>query len=325
MYRRKFLPFHLRHDPLRVNGERAPAYMPPDALALIRRAKAEAKVKEGRAQAPNDVKAVVPLPPLSLLHLPALPPAISHPDLPSGSVHYVPDFVTAADEELLLQHIFSPENVSRWSAGNGRRTQNYGGDPSVPELSEELPGWLRQLNDALTRSGAWPLAGDHVKLPPNHVIINEYSDGRAGLTPHTDGPLYAARVAVLSLLSDVVLELHTPCDDAVRCEAPTRLARMLLRRRSLNVLDAQAYNLFHGIRAAEADCITATSSGGGDAAESGGGSDDAESNAPRSQQLAEEEDVVNRHEAGVGPRGELVRRERRVSIVFVCKLPEVLC
>ena len=79
--------------------------MPPDALALIRRAKAEAKVKEGRAQAPNDVKAVVPLPPLSLLHLPALPPAISHPDLPSGSVHYVPDFVTAADEELLLQHI----------------------------------------------------------------------------------------------------------------------------------------------------------------------------------------------------------------------------
>ena len=275
--------------------------MPPDALALIRRAKAEAKAK-AQAAAPAE-PAAAPLPPLALQSVPPLPPAVAAPSLPSNSVHYVPDFISADDEILLLQHILGPSNAHRWSPGNGRRTQNYGGDPSVPELTEVLPSWLQQLNEALVRSGAWPLTATGVNLPPNHVIINEYIDGRTGLTPHTDGPLYAARVAVLSLMSDVVLELHRPCDEAVRCEAPTRLARMLLRRRSLNVLDAEAYHLFHGIRATEADTVMEESAV---AAEGERG-----------------EDVVNRREACVGPKGETISRNRRVSIVFVCKLPEL--
>jgi alkylated DNA repair protein alkB homolog 6 len=276
--------------------------MPPDALALIRRAKAEAKTK---AQAENSAeKNAAPPPPLALQQLPSLPPALAAPSLPANCVHYVPDFISVADEELLLQHILGPSNAHRWSPGNGRRTQNYGGDPSVPELTEELPSWLQQLNAALVRSGAWPIGPGGVSLPPNHVIINEYTDGRTGLTPHTDGPLYATRVAVLSLMSDVVLELHTPCDQAVRCEAPTRLARMLLRPRSLNVLDAEAYRLFHGIRAAEADTVTGESS---DAADGQRG----------------EGRVVNSREAGVGAEGETISRKRRVSIVFVCKLPEL--
>ena len=275
--------------------------MPPDALALIRRAKAEAKTKAKATAAPDTVAA--PLPPLALLHVPPLPPAVAAPTLPSNSVHYVPEFISADDENLLLQHILGPSNAHRWSPGNGRRTQNYGGNPSVPELTEELPSWLQQLTTALVHSGAWPVAPDAVSLPPNHVIINEYMDGRTGLTPHTDGPLYAARVAVLSLMSDVVLELHRPCDEAVRCEAPTRLARMLLRPRSLNVLDAEAYHLFHGIRATDADTVV------GESAVAAYGE--------------QAEGVVNSREAGVSAEGETIARRRRVSIVFVCKLPEL--
>lgn len=273
--------------------------MPPDALALIRRAKAEAKgERKAAAPAPSAVQEAAPL---ELCQLPSMPPAFA--SLPTG-VHYLPDFVSAADEGKLLQHILSEANASRWSPGtNGRRSQNYGGKPGQPEITEALPSWLQQLTEALMSSGAWPLSDDGVCAPPNHVIINEYDPG-AGLTPHTDGPLYAARVATLSLWSDVVMELHRPEPQAVRCEAPTRLARLLLRRCSLNVLDGDAYRLFHGIRAADADSVAAAIGG---------------------ESFGEEtvmESVVNFREASVASCGETVRRERRVSIVFVSKLPE---
>ena len=221
-----------------------------------------------------------------------MPPAL--PALP-GSAYYIPDFISEADEALLLQHIFAAP-AERWSLGRGRRTQNYGGVPGQCKITEELPPWLLQLVDGLVRGGAWPLAEDGVAHAPNHVIINDYSDGRLGLTPHSDGPMYAPRVAVLSLLWDGVLELHRPCDEAVRCETPTRLARMLLRRRSLNVLDADAYHLFHGIPEGEADAV--------------------------SSETGSEHFVLNHSVAGLAPGSSEVQsipRSRRVSIVFVCK------
>ena len=159
-------------------------------------------------------------------------------------------------------------------------------DPYAGErrVAEPLPDWLAFLTDALVRSGAWPV--DDGIGPPNHVIINEYAAG-AGLTPHTDGQLYAERVATLSLWSDVVMELHRPEDDAVKCEPGTRVARLLLRRRSLVVLNGEAYRLFHGIRWSEQDAIDG--------------------------------DSIANLLAARGEIGESVQRQRRVSIVFVYK------
>ena len=143
-----------------------------------------------------------------------------------------------------------------------------------------------------------------MRQPPNHVIINEYDPG-AGLTPHTDGLLYACRVATLSLMSDVVMELHSPVEAAVRCEDETRLARLRLRRRSLNVLDGDAYRAFHGIRSTEQDVVS-----GGRGEESAAGA-------------RADQGVANASAAGVAGERLVVRRMRRVSIVFVSKLPDV--
>ena len=260
--------------------------MPPDAMALIRRAKEELKqLKKPDPDAPPSPA----LKPLLLADVPSAPPAIA--SLPQ-SVQYIPDFLTPADESALLLHILDVSNKKPWSDGNGRRTQNWGGSPNEREVAEPLPDWLVALTKALVASGAWPATED----PPNHVIINDYEGcdfvskdhSHTGLTPHTDGPLYAPRVATLSLFSDIVMELHRPEDAAVLCGESTRLARLLLRRRSLNVLSGNAYELFHGFPAAESDLI-----------------DGSEANFAAA--------------IGAGYVGSRVSRKRRVSVVFVCK------
>ncbi len=212
-----------------------------------------------------------------------------NPQLPP-TVHYVPSFISSADEELLLRHIAAAP-ASRWTPGSGgRRTQNWGGRPGEAGVREALPDWLQPLVDALGRSGAWP--ADRL---PNHVLINEFEPG-AGLTPHTDGPLYIPRVATLSLGSDCVLDLH---DSAT---TPPR-AHLLLRRRSLNVMAGTSYtHLFHGITAREADAFRIGAAGE---------LVDASSNAP----IANAASATQRGTPS-GP----VQRQRRWSVVFVHKV-----
>ena len=105
---------------------------------------------------------------------------------------------------------------------------NFGGKPGDKQVLEGLPEWLAMLVSAVTSTGVWP-----ADEAPNHILINDFTAG-AGLTPHTDGPLYAPRVATLSLGSDVVLNLHRPHEEDV-------LHSLLLRRGSLNVISGAAY------------------------------------------------------------------------------------
>ena len=234
---------------------------------------AEARRRRKEARAPKVLGYSAPPP--SLAWLPPIPPPIS--TLPP-CVTYVPGFISAEDEECLLQHVRQAPQA-RWSGveGDGRRTQNYGGAPGSLAIAEGLPEWLAPLVRAVVESGAW---GD--APPPNHVLVNIFRPG-TGLVPHTDGPLYAGpRVATLSLGSDVFLDLHEP-------HAATPHASLLLRRRSLNVISAEAYAQFHGIAEREADVV--------------------------------DERVANA-EAAEATLGEQVPRGPRVSIVFVSKLEE---
>ena len=193
------------------------------------------------------VDAAPPLPAMSTLS-PLPPPLAGVP----ATARYVPGFVSEADEVLLLEHI---RRAGRpWATGHGRRVQNWGGRPGDRGVSEALPEWLRRVVDAAVRSGAW----DDAARPPNHALINEYLDPGCGLDPHTDGPLYAPCVAVLALESDVVLELHTPLPAAtppLGAPPPPPPIELLLRRRSLNVLEGDAYMLHHGIAARERDTV----------------------------------------------------------------------
>lgn len=79
----------------------------------------------------------------------------------------------------------------------------------------------------------------------NHVLLNEYEPG-GGILPHTDGPRYFPRVAILSCLSACRMKWRERAADGggVVC---TRW----LERRSLVVFDGAEYtDLLHGTASA---------------------------------------------------------------------------
>ncbi|KAG5517799.1 hypothetical protein RHGRI_038238 [Rhododendron griersonianum] len=82
------------------------------------------------------------------------------------TVYYIPDFITDADQQQLLNNIYQGP-VSKWKSLKNRRLQNWGND-----INDEKPLLL---------------------------LIFYYS-------PHQDGPAYLPVVAILSLGSPVVMD-----------------------------------------------------------------------------------------------------------------------
>ena len=210
--------------------------------------------------------------------------------LPPASVHYIPAFVTAAEEQRLLDVLYSPSARSRWlgTAGkHGRRTQNWGGNPTRKQVVEPLPPFCVALIEALVGCGVFP-----AERAPNHVLVNEYGC-EGGLVAHVDGPLYHPRVACLSLGGTASMKLWRSFEDA-ELESdgkpgPGPAAQIFLRPRSLNVLSDPVYtNVLHSIDATAVDTISELCC---------------------NAQLAE----VTKGEA-------IERQERRLSLVFVHKL-----
>ncbi|KAL2470053.1 oxidoreductase [Abeliophyllum distichum] len=115
------------------------------------------------------------------------------------TVFYIPDYITAAEEDRLLNNI-DQAPVSKWKSLKNRRLQNWGG--TVHEkglLAQDLPPWLKQITHRISEES---------RLFPseiNHVLINEYLPDQ-GIMPHQDGPAYVPVVAILSLGSSVVMD-----------------------------------------------------------------------------------------------------------------------
>ncbi|KAH6766544.1 oxidoreductase [Perilla frutescens var. hirtella] len=120
------------------------------------------------------------------------------------TVLYIPEYVSAAEEEQLLKNIYQAP-LSKWKSLKNRRLQNWGG--VVHEkglLAQDLPSWLKKVTNRIyEESRLFPSA-------INHVLINEYLPGQ-GIMPHQDGPAYMPVVAILSLGSPVVMDFvpHT--------------------------------------------------------------------------------------------------------------------
>ncbi|KAL3932597.1 MAG: hypothetical protein SGPRY_000636 [Prymnesium sp.] len=120
------------------------------------------------------------------------------------SVFYIPDFISEEEEKAIDEQLAaSPDEL--WRQMAGRRVQECGSRmaPSgAGLLIEELPPWMQSICERLLDYAIFPPT-----LPPNSVALNEYTPNE-GIAPHADGPIYAPRVAILSLFSPAVFRFY---------------------------------------------------------------------------------------------------------------------
>lgn len=167
-----------------------------------------------------------------------------------SEVYYIPDFVSEAEQAAIDEQLAgSPAEM--WRATACRRVQECGSSmaPSGAGLvMEELPPWMGAICERLVACGLFPACA-----PPNSIALNEYGREQ-GIAPHADGPIYAPRVAILSLFSGAVFRFYgrqpelpgqTAWSDET--ETPDHTPRgppvetLLLRPRSLLLFTGDAY------------------------------------------------------------------------------------
>ncbi|CAI9105973.1 OLC1v1005019C1 [Oldenlandia corymbosa var. corymbosa] len=168
------------------------------------------------------------------------------------TVFYVSDFISAEEEQQLLNNVYKAP-VAKWKVLKNRRLQNWGG--VVHEkglLAQDLPPWLTRITRRI-----FDESGGMFPSPINHVLINEYLADQ-GIMPHQDGPAYSPVVAILSLGSPVVMDF-TPHLSLQVAEAGTVQNRdtenehqpfsVLLMPRSLLIFKDEVYSDYlHGIK-----------------------------------------------------------------------------
>jgi len=171
-------------------------------------------------------------------------PALDEVSGAPATVWHCRDFVSR-DEEAQIMRCVDTAPSAMWVTLRGRQLQQHGGTPMPPPegmVPEQLPEWVQGVCDALVAAGIFP-----ADAPPNHVLVNSYQPGQ-GIDAHKDGPLYAPRVAILSLGS--VASFDFVSDDTER----SALASLLLPPRGLLVFEHDAYEKhLHTVPAAMSD------------------------------------------------------------------------
>jgi len=171
---------------------------------------------------------------------------VSSDSLVSGlqHVHLVEEWLPLEAEAVILRNLRGrPKDFLKL---RGKRTARYGGDPGPPFVAEPLPPWLSELCVAVAAALAPDERGSAEEmLQPNHVLVNHYQPGE-GIMPHTDGPAYDPRAAILSLGSAAVFNFWRDHAHAASSEPP--VLSLLLPPRSLLFFSGEAYSAhLHGI------------------------------------------------------------------------------
>ncbi|XP_016142303.1 alpha-ketoglutarate-dependent dioxygenase alkB homolog 6-like [Sinocyclocheilus grahami] len=170
------------------------------------------------------------------------------------TIYYVPNFITEAEEEYLLQQVCRAPKP-KWTQLSGRRLQNWGGLPNPKGmLAEKLPDWLLKYTEKISALGAF--AGKTA----NHVLVNEYKPGE-GIMPHEDGPLYHPTVTTISLGSHTLLDFYKPVcqtqSETPQTEESRYMLSLLVQRRSLLILQDDMYKFYlHGIHGVCEDVLS---------------------------------------------------------------------
>lgn len=172
-------------------------------------------------------------------------------DVPS-TCFYIPEFITEAEENLLIHNIAKTSAV-RWTQLKNRRLMNFGGVPTQKGMiAEEIPVYLQTYLDKVNEL---KIFGD---AKANHILLNEYRAGQ-GIMSHFDGPLFYPTITTISVGSHTVLEFHQPRSDNENVDpSNTQPAfKLLVERRSLLVLKDDLYHRFmHSISEVEKDDLS---------------------------------------------------------------------
>ncbi|KAF8154234.1 hypothetical protein B0H34DRAFT_721071 [Crassisporium funariophilum] len=179
--------------------------------------------------------------------------------------YYVPNFVTANEEEYLIRKITeSPQQ--KWKNMANRRLQIWGGDITTKGtlIAQTLPAFIDGYPDIVSRIRATGAFESSPHGAPNHVILNEYLPGQ-GIMPHEDGPRYYPVVATLTLGSHAVFHYYkyqSETDDVAVSHGQGRsidtspALSVLLERRSLIISSGAMYTAhLHGIDEVAEDVI----------------------------------------------------------------------
>jgi alkylated DNA repair dioxygenase AlkB len=159
-------------------------------------------------------------------------PAPDAPDIPG--LQYVPDFITAAEEQTLVEII----DQQPWLHDLKRRVQHYGYKYDYKARAVTADSYLGPLPDwfmSVTR---------RLPFKPDQAIVNEYLPGQ-GISAHVDCvPCFADTIASLSLGSRAVMQFTNGQEKH----------GLYLEPRSLIILSGPArYEWMHAIPARKAD------------------------------------------------------------------------
>ncbi|KAI9873599.1 MAG: hypothetical protein M1830_010808, partial [Pleopsidium flavum] len=171
------------------------------------------------------------------------------------AAYYIPNFVTAAEENLLLNKVHlhtgslnflrskvktilmpSPQintvPLPRWTHLTHRRLQTWPSALSSTNtlLASPLPAWL--TDPIFQRFAYLGIFAESPHGAPNHCLVNEYKPGQ-GIMPHEDGAAYYPVVATVSLGSATVLDVYGRRESGEVENRPRH--RILQERRSLLV------------------------------------------------------------------------------------------
>jgi alkylated DNA repair protein alkB homolog 6 len=89
-----------------------------------------------------------------------------------STCYYIPNFITEAEEHLLIHNIGKTSSV-RWTQLKNRRLINFGGIPTQKGMiAEDIPVYLQRYLDKVNELGIF---GD---VKANHILLNEYKAGQ---------------------------------------------------------------------------------------------------------------------------------------------------
>ncbi|KAF9341496.1 hypothetical protein BGZ91_007346 [Linnemannia elongata] len=184
-------------------------------------------------------------------------------DIAPSSIYYIPDFITPAEEQTLIDKVLTAPKP-KWVHLKNRRLQNWGMDRFGSRgivsdrgmIGEPLPVWLSYLFPRFREAGVFE-GRDATHQDPNHCLVNEYLAGQ-GIMPHKDGPAYLPTVSTVTLSSHCVLEFYKYPEDKEQEERDSTTEEirtqepefsLLVQPRSLLVLKEDVYKKYmHGIR-----------------------------------------------------------------------------